>query len=317
MFFASCDGDVVINLGNIEEPVSAQFQVDFDGETWVADSSSAVINNGIITITAFRNNNQESIIITIQSDQVGTYILDENSNIGEITYAESPTAQLYTSVSPNPVGRIDVTDINTQNQLISGTFFFIGQRNVQQLDSNGNPVLDLNGNPVYDVETKNFTNGIFDNIVYTANIVDPEPDPDTDHFFVKIDGVEFVETSLSATKTDLSTGNSVITIKASRNDSNEVIQLQMPADIFSGNNLLVPIAIDPDDCTATYSILNTSQTFGPESSSSIPLPLLIISLHDTVNKKIKGTFKFTATQTGGGTESYDFEDGEFFVTYTE
>ncbi len=316
--FISCDEDVEINLGNIQEPVVAQFQVDFDGETWVADRTVSVINNGVTTITAFKNNDAESIVITLQSDEVGAYTFDNVTNVGHISYAESPTAQLYTSTDPNPIGRVDVTEIDTQNQLISGTFFFLGTRTVQQFDVNGNPVLDADGNPVYEVQSKDFTNGIFNNLVYTTTITEPTPtEPNTDEFYVKIDGIEFVEETLSAIKSDIS-GISVITIRATRDGSNNIFEIQVPADIVTGNNLLVSSTTDPaNDTVATYRILSTSQNFGAAASSTIPLPLLQITQHDVANKKLEGTFEFTAVRIGGGTETIEFTEGTFSVTYTE
>ncbi len=317
--FISCSEEVEINLGNIQEPVVAQFQVDFDGETWIADRTVSVIDNGVTTITAFKNNDTESIVITLQSDEVGAYTFDNGSNIGQISYTESPSAQPYTSTAPYPVGRVDVTEIDTQNQLISGTFFFLGTRTIQQFDANGDPVLDANGNPVYEIESKDFTNGIFNHLIYTTTITDPtDPtDPNTDEFYAKIDGTEFVEETLSAVKSDIS-GVSVITIRATRDGSNNIFELQVPADIATGNNLLVSSTTDPaNDTVATYRILSTSQNFGAATSTTIPLPLLQITQHDVANKKLKGTFEFTAARIGGGTETIEFTEGTFSVTYTE
>ncbi len=307
----SCDDNVEINIGNITEPVTAQFQVDFDGNTWVADRTTAIVEDDQTVITGYKNNDQESVVITLNNSEVGTYIFAENTIIGKIEYFETPSSIPFTSEIPNPIGRVDITDRDLIQHLISGSFFSILKRFTEQLDANGNPVLDANGDIVYDEESKNFTNGIFSNIVFTTTIVDPNTT--TNEFFVKIDGTEFVETALAANTVSV-TGNDVIVIRASRNGSNEVVQLQMPADIVTGNYLLIGILTDPaNDTVATYQILSPAQIYGA-TAGNIQTPLLRITLHNTTTKRIEGTFEFTAEQLGGSA-THDFTEGAFKITY--
>lgn len=309
----SCKDDVEINIGNIQEPVIAEFQVDFDGQTWIADRTTAVINETETVITGFKDNDQQKVVITLNNYEVGTYMVDANGMDAKIEYFESPTAQPFTSEFSNPIGRIDVTDFDAIHKLISGQFFGIMHRLTPQLDNQGNPVLDTNGNPLYDDETKNFTNGIFNNIVFVADD-NGNPQPDNNAFFVKLDGVEFVETALVARK-EVVNGVDVIVIRASRSGSNEVIELQLPANIVTGNNLLVGSTTDPaNDVVAFYRILSPSQTYIP-TAGTIAVPLLQVSLHNTSTRRIEGTFSFSAVQVGG-TATHEFTEGSFAVTYT-
>ncbi len=309
----SCEDDVEINIGNIQEPVTAEFQVDFDGQTWVADRTTAVINDTETIITGFKDNDQQKVVITLSNSEVGTYMADANGADAKIEYFESPTAQPFTTEFSNPIGRVDITARDMMHKLITGQFFGILHRLTPQLDNQGNPVLDTNGNPLYDDETKNFTNGIFNNIVFVTDVID-NPEPDNNEFFVKLDGTEFVETALIAKK-EVVNGVDVIIIRASRSGSNEVIELQMPADIVTGNNLLVGSTTDPaNETVAFYRILSPSQTYVP-TAGTIAVPLLQVSLHDTAARRIEGTFSFSAVQVGG-TTTHDFTEGSFAVTYT-
>ena len=315
ILLSSCESDVEINIGNIQEPVVAEFQVDFDGQTWIADRTEAIVNSDETIITAFKDNDQQKIVITLNDSEVNSYILDATNPVGKIEYFETPSAEPFTTDVINPIGRIDVTERDMIHKLISGQFFAILHRLTPQVDANGNPVLDADGNPVYDDETKNFTNGIFNNIIFISDVVD-NPNPDNNEFFVKLDDEEFVETALIAKK-EVVGGVDVIKIRASRGGSNEVIEIQVPADIVTGNNLLVGSTTDPaNDTVAFYRILSPSQTFIP-TAGTIPVPLLQISLHNTTTKRIEGTFSFSSTQQGGGATTHEFTEGSFAVTYTE
>ena len=313
-FFISCEDDVEINIGNIQEPVTAEFQVDFDGQTWVADRTEAVINEDATIITGYKDNDQQKVVITLNNSDVGSYVFSADNPVGKIEYFESSTAEPFTTDVLNPIGRVDVTAKDLVRHLISGQFFCILHRLTPQVDANGNPVLDANGDPLYTDETKNFTNGIFNNIVFVTDIV-IDPNPVNNEFYVKLDGEEFVETALIAKKEQVS-GVDVITIRASRAGSNEVIQIQVPADIVTGNNLLVGSTTDPaNDTVAFYRVLSPSQTFIP-TNGTIPVPLLQISLHNTTTNRLEGTFSFSAVQQGGSA-AHEFTEGSFAVTYTE
>ncbi|HFS67719.1 MAG TPA: hypothetical protein ENK67_05850, partial [Flavobacteriia bacterium] len=187
----SCESDVEINVGNIQEPVIAEFQVDFDGQTWIADRTEAIVSQEQTILSGFKDNDQQKIVITLTNSDEGTYNLDNNALVGKIEYFETPTAQPFTTEFVNPIGRVDVTNKDVFHHLISGQFFGILHRLTPILDTDGNPVLDADGNATYDDETKSFTNGIFNNIVFVTNVID-NPEPDNNEFFVKFDGVEFV-----------------------------------------------------------------------------------------------------------------------------
>ena len=71
-------------------------------------------------------------------------------------------------------GSITITEIDTQNNTISGTFNFTGY---------------WSDTTVTNILPTVFTNGVFENIPFTTD----GPAPSGDTFYAKVDGVEFVE----------------------------------------------------------------------------------------------------------------------------
>lgn len=321
---SSCNSDVEIDPGNFEneEPIS-QFIVDFDGETWEADIVTATITNGVINITAFRNDNTEKVIINILSDQIGTYIISPEELVGGLLYEDNNEGgDAFVTNSNVLSGEINLQSINTVNQLLSGQFFFTGSRFIQLLDDEGNPVLDEEDNPILIEQTKDFTNGEFTNIIYTTIIEDPEPDPTGENeFFANLNGIEFVEESLVAVKSTID-GLSVISISAYRDGTNEEISFVISADVNQNNYLITDIIEDPTgDVIGKYINNVTLQTFVAgtgEGTGDVILPLLNITNHDVENKLIEGTFEFTGFETGVSDPiKVQITEGSFSVTYVE
>ncbi|MCF6351138.1 MAG: DUF6252 family protein [Flavobacteriaceae bacterium] len=167
VLLTGCDNDVEINVPESIDPPVTSFQVDFDGETWVADSITATITNGITSIRAFRNDDKEIIVINLLSDQVGSYVIDPAVFIGNIIYTNTEDLNGDFSSNRDVISGIIKLTINDEvSKILAGEFFFTGSRLVQELDENEMPVLDENENPIYLEEIKDFTNGNFQNINY-------------------------------------------------------------------------------------------------------------------------------------------------------
>lgn len=142
------------------------FKVDFDGDTFLANSAFAHIGNGKLTITGERDNEKFELIAyqTIE----GTYQFgstDAEGNVNSAAYIPNIiTNEVWTTVSNNTqvFGEIIISEINYSDLRISGIFNFTAFK---------------------DGETKVFTNGLFINIPLTKD----------NDFFALVDGVEFEE----------------------------------------------------------------------------------------------------------------------------
>ena len=160
---------IVNGLGDCFYP--ATFQVDFDGQTFVADNAIAAIADGVLTITGERGNNGETVTIVVNRTTPGTYQLGlENSNneVNLATY-ENETGDTWQSFTDGnmSLGEVALTEIDFDELHLSGQFQFTGYHTTSN-------------------EIKEFTNGIFVNIPFTKE----------NEFFAKVDGVEFVDINI-------------------------------------------------------------------------------------------------------------------------
>lgn len=175
------------NHGN----TSGVFKVDFDGKTFVATTVQAIVNDTYIEISGLKMPSGEIVQITLPApyNKVGTYTWKSIGAAGGImgmAYMPSNGTEVFSADEKDSGGASDfpgytdtasitITKIDAVNKKISGTFQFTGVR-----------FKDLTGTSV---ETKVFTNGSFTDISFT----DDNLGLDTDTFYAKLDGTEFVE----------------------------------------------------------------------------------------------------------------------------
>lgn len=284
------------------EPVgNPLFKVNFNGATWTAATTRAVYASEYLSVMGIKPDGT-SFMITVPYPRVGTFEFaaqqpDPNSPAGLLAMAYVPgNAQSSYIADAGGWGQyseypeyidtaiVNITAIDIVNKTVSGTFGFTGVRSVFDMD---NPTTD-------EIETITFTSGEFSNVSFAEGEA-----PVTNNIFTaKLDGQNFVGTTISATSFG---GN--INLGA-RRGAVESIALFFPSTITQGTYTLSAL----NTYVAMYMANETpSGMFGASGGT------LIISEHDTVNRKIKGTFNFT-----GGymtTETHEISDGHFDVTY--
>lgn len=280
------EGDI-IDISDSND-TAGLFKVEFDGQTYVADQSTAVIIDNSMTISGIRGTNQESVIITVLDTSVGTYQLGlfDISNSNGIAYSGANGSNdvwvsAINGVSGVSQGEVVVSEINEENQTISGTFNFTGH------NSNG--------------DSKEFVNGVFTNVSYQSGLSNNNDNT----FFAKIDGEEFLEDSIEGVQLQLA-GISNIGLNATKN-SGETISISLLADIavgdytFDGFGNLTNII--------QYNLGGTNTHIGSGTFS--------ISMHDLANKRIVGTFECDAAPSIGSssTQTFSITEGFFDVTY--
>lgn len=313
----SCDGnEFEINLGSEKLPEDLpSFTVDFDNQTFVADYVQASIVDGVTILKAQKNSTGEIIVIVLYADIEGTYTLSPGSNLAQLAYKKEQEDVFLNSGSAYS-GRIDLTTIDSVNQKMFGAFSFIGIRLIPSLDTDGQPILDTNGNPTYNEEPKEFANGVFSNINYSTTEVVNYSEITDGEFFMKVDGEEFLETTVSAKKVIVD-GTTVIQIRATKDGTNHVFVMQFPANVTSNSNhVLGTTTSNPaTESIATYKIISLTENYGAYSGGNIE-PILRITSHNINAKKIEGTFEFSAKQLlEPGTK--DLAEGNFVLVYTD
>lgn len=287
-FFVSCniepfEGEIPEKVGNLS---SGSLKVDFDSQTYVADIATASVSGGIINITGLKGANQELVTLTIFASSTGTYDIGVSSGIetnGAAYNTNSKDGSGDTWVGAtnftDSQGQITITEIDNDNETISGTFFFTGH------------------NPEFG--TKEFTNGVFEKVSFASVLV---PGSSQNSFFAKVDGVEFEEEMVNAIALS-SGGISNLGISATIG-STRVLGLNLDPNITSGEYELSTFGIPSGLYSKSF-----SESFSSDTGK------VIITLHDKGNKRIVGTFEFTAKSFLNPDESYEITEGSFDVTY--
>ena len=182
--FISCTNEPIdpaidlTNPGGGTTPTTAEFKADFNGATYIASASEAVITNNTIQIIGAKPDGS-AFGLQIQAATLGTYPAGQNLLVFNPSGSEYGYASFNTASPTENTGSITISNIDTVNKTISGTFTFKGY----WTNTTETGVLPIS-----------FTNGIFNNIPYTTTTIPNPTTPDT--FFAKVDGSEFVETTI-------------------------------------------------------------------------------------------------------------------------
>lgn len=260
------------------------FKVDVDGQTYIADNAVATVLDNVVNISGFKTSTGEVIILTIFGNSAGTYQLGVTQNQVEVNAATySGNGGTWPSVTDfvTSQGEITITEIDRVNNTITGTFFFTGN----------NPTL----------AAKEFTNGSFTKVPYEDSL---GGNNGNNTFFTKVDGVEFVEDAIGGALLSLSGVPPTIMITATKNNI-KTISISVTADIVMGDYTFS--TFDPP--MGQYNLSLTEGTVSDDGGN------LTITEHDVVNKRLVGTFNFTASPLITTGPSYEITEGSFDVTY--
>lgn len=277
----SCDPSEDSN----SSPSTGTFQVDFDGQTYVADVVSATIIDDVINITGLRGPNDENVTLTVFGNSTGTYQLGVTNNQVELNGAayiepNNDGTGVFVALTDGVTsqGELVITEIDEANLTMSGTFQFTGVN-------------------VNTEEVKEFTNGVFIEIPYNDGLVGND-----NTFFAKVDGAEFVEDVVNGVNVSAG-GTSSIAISATKNNG-QTIGLFFNTDVTPGDYSFGGFGGIP---LAQYNVGTTSLNIGSGTFTIIT--------HDVANKHIVGTFEFTATPFGSTGSNYEITEGSFDVVY--
>lgn len=280
--FTSCDNepiDSAINLDDFDNGGNAGpalFKADFSGETWTALSSQAVISGNFIQIAGIKSDGSGFGFI-IEGSSTGTF--PANTNLLAFNPAGSEFSYWSTNFE-NPAedtGSITITNIDTVNKKISGTFNFKGYWS--NTDETG--VLPIN-----------FTNGVFTDVPYINGT------ETGDSFFAKVGGVEFADVDILAVTLDIS-GQEFISIGA-QNAALDAITVSVKSSLSPGTYPITGnIATDVVQAIYDFEDVNNQAAAGS------------VTIQEKTATRIKGTFSFVT----GGTTIYTVSEGSFDVEY--
>jgi hypothetical protein len=267
-FVISCQKEVSTESSmDGSSQVKGVLKMKIDGKQWVADKvATASIMAGYINITGI-SKDKKFFTITLMKDVVKTYKLNPVDFEGGAALSDS--AELnnnsYGTMQSDDIalagGTVTVSKIDQSKKTISGTFQF---KLFREEDST----------------QKVITEGVFEDLVYETTL---PPSSSTDTFTVKIDGTDWKGESIFGTYVDLT---KQIMIVANNSTATKTVGLTIPSNITPGSYTL-------DFWGLTYiGLYNPSQSLSLASESGT----LKVLEHNTVTKRIRGTFDFKASE---------------------
>ena len=276
-YACSSDGD------GDEEPgkVAGAIVATIDGETWKTSTTSAIIINGTITIAGTKADGSNLTLSVMTSTTAGSYpVTGEDASVPDaiISFNEGSGVDYVSSYYEDgvEVGRIVITEIDTENETISGTFY----GKVLRLAPSETELI---------IETGSFTE-----IPY---VEETEPAEDNSGS-AKINGDAFTPNIIGATK---SFGNILINLSL---NGTKTIAINVADNATVATHNFGSIG---DDYYAMYTVSSTSNV---STSGSV-----VITLHNTTTKRIEGTFSFQAEPFPMGGTAVSITNGTFAVSY--
>ena len=251
-----------------------------NGTAWAphADSCTAFLMNGVINISGIAHDGK-TITITLMDTVAGAYDLSATGN-GAGVYNTQPSGGIsYTSNSfnwPASVNKLTISNLDKVNKKMSGTFEYKAWS------------FSVN-------DSVTISEGQFTNLPYVTSI----SSTGNNSFSVTIDGSPFTPSLISGAIT-----GSNLSIVASDNTGTKSVALFLPSNISTGTFSLQPFgtynaAYNPN--STTYLVVSTGT--------------VTITEHNTVSKKIVGSFSFTATEFPIGSTTANLTSGSFTIFY--
>jgi hypothetical protein len=284
--FISCENEPIDSALNLDDFNNgggsngngpALFQARFSDAVWTATEAEAVISGNLITLGGQRPNG-EGFAFIIQGIAVGTY----PANVNLLTYTPANSEYGYWSTNFNnpaeDTGSITITNINTTNRTISGTFSYKGYWSDMTV-TNILPIV--------------FSEGRFENIPYITQA------ETNDSFFAKVDGAEFVDVDLLSTIIGIN-GEDYISI-AGQNANLDAITVSVKSDLATGT---YPLTGNVND-----DLVQCIYDFDNVSYNAVSGSVTIIS---KTADRIRGTFNCVVSD---DTDDYIISEGAFDVAY--
>ncbi|MEM6516681.1 MAG: DUF6252 family protein [Bacteroidota bacterium] len=277
----SCSDD-----GGENVDTSPSFSYNLDGDTITLTTFSAFVFNGNIGITGQDVDGNNTISIGLAADSEGTFAITTDPNntspIPALAYIPMGTSSLGAFVAdPNQSGSgtLTISNVDTANETISGTFSFTGSNNLSSVS--------------FEIE-----NGIFNNIPYSTDLPN-DFSGGTANF--DLDGQSFDPTSVNVSRIEFVT------------EDNISIVLNKP------NSSAYTIFFPTDSPTGTFNVGGFTSyritTTLPGNNILFPSSgTITITENDLENREVRGTFE--AVLEGGGVVQ-NITNGEFDIVYEE
>ena len=213
-----------------------------EGQEWTAANNMAfaTVGDNVANVTGVNSSNS-SITITVMEPIVENQSYDLGFGSGNAAaYTESSDGSPAWTSNGNETtgGNVFISEVDTANKRISGTFQFVGIRS-------------------FDNSTRTISEGVFVNLSYSGT----NPEPSANTFKVDLDSVPFNPTSLYA-----GIVFSKLQITASKSQGLPSVVLVMPTDVVEGT---YEMGSTSSDFGGQYNISFTTFAMGNGGSMTI------------------------------------------------
>lgn len=285
--FTSCTQDlepvdpaiVIPDPTDPTDPTEGEFKATIDGSQYTASTTLVYITGGSIQISAVRASG-DNFVLYLDGTTAGTYNALDNL----LVYSPAGSEYGWWAFNPDDdtqnTGSVIVTEIDTVNQTISGTFSFTGYWSDLEDTSPPGP--------------KQITNGVFTDLPYTTD------SPTNDTFFAKVNGANFNQIDLLAVTTTINELE-VISIGA-ENANTEGITVSVKSTLGVGNYGITGNLVT-DGVQIYYTSADGEEAVATSGS---------VSITEKTADRIKGTFSGNVTI---GSTTYSITAGSFDVAY--
>lgn len=287
--FFSCENELLTGEFVQEEENDAdegQFIAQIEGEEFVAASVTATLTTDNELVISGLKPGDENITLAVTNAAAGSFNLGggpSGQNAGAYFDGSANIFPYISSEALGGYGLMNITELDTNEMTVTGTFSFVGVR--IKLDGDGNPILDGNGDPI--LEEIEISRGAFNKIAYIIDDTggggggnNPE-----NEFFAKVDGVDFIADTIEVTEPMV--GNfHMIKIEA-KSAAGEIMRIDIPRSLGVGTFEMERIS----DGTKLIALYNAGG--GSENLTSNP-GSITISEFDLELGVLNATFNFTA-----------------------
>ncbi len=281
LFLASCRKETSIEN---KTGLGGSFMANVDGVQWIADDSAkgAYVLQGMINLSGISIDHRQ-LSITLDDTVPGIYTLNQAS-ASLAAYADNDTATLFAYTTnegrdtSQAGGVVTVTEIDTVNKTLSGTFSFKVYRDL-------------------DNRQKTITEGVFYKLPYQSTL---PPVSSLDTMYANIDGTKWTAQSIAA-----SAFSNMLAISGSNPDGSQAVGLLMLLNVAPGNSYSLDLG-------------NNVGTYSPTVSINLPSPSgsLMILENNASTRRVRGNFQFLAADVVGlGNTSHLITNGYFSVQY--
>lgn len=294
---ASCDDEPLSDDLSSENPgATTSFQVDIDGETFHADLSGMLTENGVTRIIGSKSNGTK-VSLTVAGSGVGIFTLDGSSQ-GKALYIIAGQEEPYTMENVDTIGVLTISKYDALDSLASGTFSFRASRTVVVdttiTDSTGT---GTDSTTTQTSEILNFTNGVFNNISLQTDEFVP-PDSSQSDFHVTLDDVLYNGNNVQGAI--LPDQGLVI------GTSNDVQQFVL--QVFNPEEGSFNLSTENDEGLIIY---NTDSTDSESPVYTATEGMITISNLDQLNQTVSGTFTGTLTSANSSSNTIAMNNGVF------